>query len=489
MTEGNEQRIAAVVASLPVGDKATITAGRSLWETAELPPIGLRSMLLSDGPLGVRGPDFDGRNTSLCLPSTSALAATWDPALAERVGQVIAGEAIRLGVQVVLGPMVNLHRTPLGGRVFESFSEDPLLTGRLARSWVFGVQGRGVGATAKHFIANDAEQGRLKADCHVSERALRELYLVPFEMLVEAGVWAVMVAYNGLDGTPLTRHQDLLRRVLKDEWGFDGVVMSDWYAQSDTVVSANAGLDLEMPGPGRAFGPELAEAVSSGRCREAVLDDMAARMLRLAVRAGCLQDGRHGWRALGGGSPRDAGGEDEAAVLLDAAVGGMTLLRNNGILPLAAAATRIAVIGPAAVDPAYMGGGSAQVLMEPAPTPAEAIMRRFGRPGARRSRAWLCLAPAGGSAGAVRRPASGRGAAAGPDARVPHHGLGRRARGRPRGPCDQFPHVGARAGGGSCGRVQATGNEGPADRPAGAAKDGPLGDRSVRHWSHHRRRR
>jgi beta-glucosidase len=370
-TASVEEQISRLVGSLTVADKAHVTAGRSLWETAELPGIGLRSMLLSDGPLGVRGPVFDERSTSICAPSATSLAATWDPDLAARVGRIIADEAVRLGVHVVLGPVINLHRTPLGGRVFENFSEDPLLTGYLARAWVAGVQERGVAATAKHFVANDSEQDRLKADCRVDERTLRELYLVPFEILARAGVWAVMAAYNSVNGIALTCHRELLRTVLKDEWGFDGVVMNDWYAWSDTVESAAAGLDLEMPGPGRAYGPQLAAAAANGDVGPAVLDEMVARILRLAARVGCLAG------VGSGGLPSPAGAEEAGRVLLDAAAGGITLLRNDGILPLGDRVRRIAVVGPAATQPSYMGAGSAEVHMGPAPTPAEAISREF----------------------------------------------------------------------------------------------------------------
>jgi beta-glucosidase len=372
-TASVEEHISRLVGSLTVADKAHVTAGRSLWETAELPGIGLRSMLLSDGPLGVRGPVLDERSTSICAPSATSLAATWDTDLAERVGRLIADEAVRLGVHVVLGPVVNLHRTPLGGRVFENFSEDPLLAGYLARAWVAGVQQRGVAATAKHFVANDSEQDRLKADCRVDERTLRELYLVPFEILAQAGVWAVMAAYNSVNGIALTCHRELLRTVLKDEWGFDGVVMNDWYAWSDTVESAAAGLDLEMPGPGRAYGPQLAAAAAHGGIGPAVLDDMVARILRLAARAGCLS----GVGSVGNARSAAEDAEDAERVLLDAAVGGITLLRNDGILPLADPVRRIAVVGPAATQPSYMGAGSAEVHMVPALTPAEAISREF----------------------------------------------------------------------------------------------------------------
>ncbi len=217
------------------------------------------------------------------IPSPTALAASWDAERVARIGSLLAAEARRKGVDVILAPTVNLHRTPYGGRHFECFSEDPLLTGRIGVAYVEGVQGSGVGATVKHFVANDSETERFTVDARVDERTLRELYLAPFEAIVGAGVWAVMAAYNSVNGTTMTEHP-MLRAILHDEWGWDGLVMSDWFATRSTAPAANAALDLAMPGPYSPWGDDLVSAVRAGEVPESVVDDKVDRLLRLADR-------------------------------------------------------------------------------------------------------------------------------------------------------------------------------------------------------------
>src|SRR4029453_12422397 len=202
------------------------------------------------------------------VPSPTALAATWDEPRVERIGRLLAAEARRKGVDVLLAPTVNLHRTPYGGRHFECFSEDPLLTARIGVAYVRGLQSQGVGATVKHFICNDSETERMSVDVRIDERTLRELYLAPFEAIVrEAGAWAVMAAYNGVNGSTMTE-SPLLRTILQQEWGFDGVTMTDWNAGRSTEPAANAGLDLIMPGPVGPWRELLVEAVQSGQVSE-----------------------------------------------------------------------------------------------------------------------------------------------------------------------------------------------------------------------------
>ena len=253
-----------------------------------LPKIGLRAMTLSDGPAGVRGPRWDEREPSLNLPSGSALGASWDADLAYRYGAAAASEARRKDVDVVLGPTINLHRSPLGGRHFECFSEDPELTAGLAAAYVAGLQDNGVAATPKHYVANDSETDRFTVDVRPGERALRELYLAPFERAVEAGAWALMSAYNAVDGVTMTEN-DLLEDPLNSEWGFDGVVVSDWTAVR-SLDSVPAAQDLAMPGPAPAWA-DLVEAVRDGRLNEADLDRKVLRLLLLAERVGALGDG------------------------------------------------------------------------------------------------------------------------------------------------------------------------------------------------------
>ncbi|HEY6888925.1 MAG TPA: glycoside hydrolase family 3 N-terminal domain-containing protein, partial [Solirubrobacter sp.] len=274
-----------LLSALSLEQKVRLLTGADFWSLHAEPAIGLRAIVTSDGPAGVRGRLWDEREPSANVPSPTALAATWDAERVERVARLLAYEARRKGVDVLLAPTVNLHRSPLGGRVFECFSEDPYLTGVLGAAFVRGVQAEGVAATVKHFVANDSETERFTLDARVGARALRELYLLPFELIMAAGPWAVMAAYNGVNGVTMTE-SPLLRSILKDEWGFDGVVVSDWMATRGTVGAGNAGLDLAMPGPDGVWGDALVTAVRAGSVSEAAVDDKVARILRLAERVG-----------------------------------------------------------------------------------------------------------------------------------------------------------------------------------------------------------
>ncbi|WFB09748.1 glycoside hydrolase family 3 C-terminal domain-containing protein [Streptomyces sp. LX-29] len=298
VTAGTARVEAAVVAALgrlDLDTKTRLLAGQDMWSLPAVPEIGLRSLVMSDGPIGVRGVRWSADDPSVALPSPTALAATWDPELARRAGNLLAREARRKGVDVLLAPTVNLHRSPLGGRHFEAYSEDPLLTGEIGAAYVTGVQECGVGVTVKHFVANDAETERFTVDNRVPERALRELYLAPFEAIVRtARPWGVMAAYNSVNGTTMTEHRALLHEVLRGEWGFDGVIVSDWLAARDTVRALLGGLDLAMPGPRTVFGPALAAAVRAGEVPETAVDDAVRRVLRLAARVRALDlDGAH----------------------------------------------------------------------------------------------------------------------------------------------------------------------------------------------------
>ncbi|MFC6090803.1 glycoside hydrolase family 3 C-terminal domain-containing protein [Saccharothrix lopnurensis] len=340
-----------LVGKLDLGRKVRLLTGATTWRTAEEPDIGLRAVVMSDGPVGVRGQGWDERSTSLALPSPTALAATWDAGLVERLGLLLAAEARRKGVDVLLAPTLNLHRSPFGGRHFECFSEDPLLTARTGAAHVTGVQRGGVAATAKHYVANDSETERLTLDARVDERTLREVYLLPFEHAVEAGVWVVMSAYNGVNGTTMSENP-LLDEPLKGEWGFDGVVVSDWGAVRSTAASANAGQDLAMPGPD---GPwrDLVDAVERGEVPESAVDAKVRRLLRLASRVG----------ALNGSTPTAPRVERPLDLLREAVAKSTVLLRNDGVLPLSPGTT-VAVLGPNAATARIQGGGSAGVYPE-----------------------------------------------------------------------------------------------------------------------------
>ena len=347
---------------LTLEEKAALVSGADFWTTVPIERIGLRAIVMSDGPAGVRGPVWDERLPSLNLPSATALAASWDPALAYRYGAVAAAEARRKGVDVVLGPTINLHRSPLGGRHFEAFSEDPLLSGVLAAAYVRGLQDNGVAATPKHYVANDAETERFTVDVIVDERTLRELYLLPFEFAVEAGAWAIMSSYNSVNGVTMTENE-LLETPLVTEWGFDGVVVSDWSAVR-SLASAAASQDLAMPGPNAAWGHALVEAVQDGRVPLAAVDRKVRRILLLADRVG----------ALAGSTPLPVAAVDGRTFAREAAIEGTVLLENHNELPWSAASiASVAVIGQNAELARTQGGGSATVLPEVVVSPLDGI--------------------------------------------------------------------------------------------------------------------
>ncbi|WP_243834091.1 MULTISPECIES: glycoside hydrolase family 3 C-terminal domain-containing protein [unclassified Curtobacterium] len=368
------ERIDALVDQLTTDEKVQLLTGRDFWTTWPIEKIGLRRILMSDGPSGVRGEVWDERDPSLNLPSATALSASWDRAIAKRYGAAAAVEARRKGVDVVLGPTINLHRSPLGGRHFEAFSEDPVLTGDLAASYVDGVQENGVAATPKHYIANDYETDRFTASTEVSDRALRELYLLAFEKAVtEAHAWAIMSSYNSINGVTASEH-DLLETPLSSEWGFDGIVVSDWTGVR-SVDSAKASQDVAMPGPNQWWseGPLLA-AVQSGDVPIEAIDRKVRRILTLAARVGALE----GFEPV---AAQPVHVEDGVAFVREAEAEGTVLVRNTGVLPLdAPAVSRIAVIGHNADQARTQGGGSATVVPSQVVSPLDGIRSAF--PGA-----------------------------------------------------------------------------------------------------------
>ncbi|WP_461027448.1 glycoside hydrolase family 3 protein [Streptomyces sparsus] len=351
---------------LDLDTKARLLAGQDTWTLPAVPEIGLDSLVMSDGPIGVRGVRWSADDPSVALPSPTALAACWDVGLARRAGRLLAQEARRKGVHVLLAPTVNLHRSPLGGRHFEAYSEDPLLTGAIGSGYVAGVQDGGVATTVKHFVANDAETDRFTVDNLVPTRALRELYLRPFELIVSrARPWGVMSAYNRVNGPTMTEHHHLQNEVLRGEWGFDGMIVSDWLAARDTVRAITGGLDVAMPGPRTVYGPALAEAVRDGRVEELAVDNAVRRVLRLAARVGALADAPPAVAA----ADRPAA-LDGRALAHEIAARSFVLLRNTApapddrpVLPLGPRPRgRIALSGAAARDARILGGGSATVF-------------------------------------------------------------------------------------------------------------------------------
>ncbi|MET8095171.1 glycoside hydrolase family 3 C-terminal domain-containing protein [Streptomyces sp. NPDC005236] len=350
-----EAVVEAALARLGLDAKARLLSGRNMWTLPALPEIGLRSLVMSDGPIGVRGVHWSADDPSVALPSPTALAAAWDPELARRAGVLLAQEARRKGVHVLLAPTVNLHRSPLGGRHFEAYSEDPLLTGAIGSGYVRGVQSGGVGTTVKHFVANDAETDRFTVNNLVSERALRELYLAPFEAVVEnAHPWGIMTAYNSVNGTTMSEHRHLVNEVLRGEWGFDGFNVSDWMAARSTTAAIEGGLDVAMPGPRTVYGEPLAAAVRAGEVAEATVDAAVRNVLRLAARVGVLE----GAEPVVTEPPETV---DGPALAREIARRGFVLVRNEGALPLPEG-HRVALIGAAARDARVLGGGSATVF-------------------------------------------------------------------------------------------------------------------------------
>jgi beta-glucosidase len=369
-------RIDALLADLTLGEKVRLLAGSDLWHAAGVERLGIPPLKVTDGPNGARGADLAGSVSSACFPCGTALGASFDCDLVERVGAAIGEEARTKGAWILLAPTVNLHRHPLAGRNFECPSEDPHHAARYAVAYVRGVQSRGVGACVKHFACNDQEHERMTISAEPDERALRELYLVPFEAAVrEADPWAVMSAYNRLHGTYCAEHPWLLGDLLRGEWGFRGLVMSDWFGMHGTEAPVLAGLDLEMPGPTRDRGEKLLAAVREGRVDEKALDPLVRRLLAVRERAGLLEPGVGAERA-----ERAVDRPEHRALAREAARKGIVLLQNEGAaLPLdPAGLRRLAVIGPNAAVAVVGGGGSSRVAPHYAVSPLDGIRARLG---------------------------------------------------------------------------------------------------------------
>ncbi|MFY0528875.1 glycoside hydrolase family 3 C-terminal domain-containing protein [Archangium gephyra] len=358
-TKEPQEDVAAKLAAMTLEEKVALCAGRDLWTLGGVPRLGVPPIVLTDGPHGVRLMKGDpGQAANLatsepatCFPTASSLAATWDVALLEEVGVALGEEARAMGVSVLLGPGANIKRTPLCGRDFEYFSEDPLLSSRMAGAWIRGVQRTGVAASLKHFAANNQEERRTYIDARVDARALREIYLASFEHAVtEARPWTVMAAYNRLEGTYCAQHPWLLTGVLREEWGFDGVVVSDWGAIDVRAESLVAGCDLEMPGSLGRGDTALLRDVRSGRVPLATLDAAVTRILQLIQRTARAREAGHTYDK-----------EAHHALALRAAAEGAVLLKNEGGLLPVSPASYLAVIGAFAQVPRYQGAGSSEL--------------------------------------------------------------------------------------------------------------------------------
>lgn len=358
---------------LTLEEQVSLLTGADFWTTVPVPRLGIPAIKVSDGPNGARGGIFKDGPTTACFPVGIALGATWNPALIERAGAALGEEAKLKGATVLLAPTVNLQRTALNGRNFECYSEDPWLTSEIGVAYIRGVQSRGVAATIKHFVGNESEYQRMSISSDIPERALRELYLLPFERAVkEAGVMAVMTAYNRIDGEFAADHRRLVTQVLREEWGFTGLVMTDWMAEHDTVKSTLAGTDLEMPAPSRRRGGALVAAVRGGALPAEAVRACALRVLQLVERVGAF---RHP------GIPAERNDDVPAhrAIIRQLGSDGAVLLKNEGsTLPLAPQAGQtVALIGRSAVVPQIMGGGSANVNAHYRSAPMAALQARL----------------------------------------------------------------------------------------------------------------
>ncbi|KAJ5833683.1 hypothetical protein N7474_001994 [Penicillium riverlandense] len=355
------------IEELTLGEKVALTAGTDFWHTVSVPRMNIPRLRMSDGPNGVRGTRFFNGIPAACFPCATALGATWDTELLGQVGHLLGEEAIAKGTHVLLGPTINIQRSPLGGRGFESFSEDGVLSGTLAGHYTKGVQEKGVAATLKHFVCNDQEHERMAVNSIVTARALREIYLMPFQLAMRISKSAcIMTAYNKVNGTHVSENKAIIDDILRKEWGWDGLVMSDWFGTYSTSDAINAGLDVEMPGKTRWRGEALAHAVSSNKVAQFKLDERVRNVLNLANWVEPL------------GIPEDAPEKalnrpEDQALLRRAAAESVVLMKNEGgILPLKKDRSLL-VIGPNAQIAAYCGGGSASLAPYYTVTPLEGV--------------------------------------------------------------------------------------------------------------------
>jgi beta-glucosidase len=363
--------IKTIIKEMTLEEKAALCTGATPWTTTPVERLGVPELLCSDGPHGVRRlPDVNTMNAqsypATCFPTASLQAATWNSALVEEMAQALAEEATSLDVGVILGPSNNMKRTPLCGRNFEYYSEDPFLSGTLVTHYINTLQSKGVGASLKHYAANNQEFQRFSISAKIDERTLREIYLPAFEMAVkEAQPWTVMCCYNKVNGVYGSEHDQLLNKILKEEWGFEGLVYSDWGAVHDRVAALQGGLDLEMPGPKPTRTQAVIEAVQAGSLEESVLDESVRRILEIAFKAAQTPKGK----------PFDA--DKHHALARKIAGEGMVLLKNNGLLPLQQPG-HIAVIGRSAKEPQFQGGGSSFINPSQVDSPFEAVQAMAG---------------------------------------------------------------------------------------------------------------
>ncbi|OZJ02388.1 hypothetical protein BZG36_04882 [Bifiguratus adelaidae] len=362
--------IGKIVSKLTLEEKVSLLAGKDWWSTVGIPEKGVPSIKTTDGPNGARGGTFSVK--SACLPTGVCLGATFNIDLLEQIGKVLAEETRTKNARILLGPTVNIHRTVLAGRNFECYSEDPFLSGKLAAAYVRGLQGEKIAATIKHFVANDQETERMSISSEITERALREIYLMPFYIaLKESDPWCLMTSYNKVNGQYASENAHTLHHILRGEWAYDGLVISDWFGTYSTEDAVNAGLDLEMPGPGLWRREKVLKAVQQGRIKEETIDHSVRRLLQVMEKTGWFKDAFDVFST----PERAIDVPEHHEILRNAAAEGMVLLKNNNsILPLDISKIKsIAVIGLSAKKPIYLGGGSSSVRPHYVISPLEAI--------------------------------------------------------------------------------------------------------------------
>lgn len=352
-----ERFVEETLKKLTLKEKVSLLSGRDSWSTMPIPRLGIPELVMTDGPHGVRSNQPDaGRKVAgptTAFPTGVSMASTWNPDLVEQAAHALGEETKAMGCDILLGPCVNIVRTPNAGRNFEAYSEDPYLAGKIGAAYVKGLQSAGAGASLKHFAANNQEDERFRGDSVVDERTLREIYLPHFERVVkEAQPWTVMCSYNRLNGEYASQNHHLLTEILKDEWGFKGIVVSDWTANHSTIESVEGGLDIEMPGPAKWYGALLEESVQNWVIEEEEVDKAARRVLRMVARSGKL-DGTE--------KSGSVNTPEHQALARKVAEEAIVLLKNDGgLLPLQPEQLQtLAIIGPAAAEMAVSGGGSA----------------------------------------------------------------------------------------------------------------------------------
>ncbi len=354
-----DSKVSQLISELTLEEKASLCSGRDDWSTQPVERLNIPWIWLADGPHGLRRapatnkPGYGDQIPATCFPTASALAATWDLDLVYDVGVAIGEECQALGVNVLLGPGVNIKRSVLGGRNFEFFSEDPVLSGEIGAAFINGVQSQGVGTSLKHYVANNVETMRMYMNSDVDTRTLNEIYLVPFEIAVKkAQPWTIMACYNRVQGTYGTQSPYLLTEILKDKWGFEGIVISDWFAVVDRVKGIKSGMHIEMPGVNLVNDSLIVEAVKNGDLDEATLDELVKEILTIVIKAKSLDKENIDQNIVG-----------HHKLARQVAAESITLLKNdNAVLPVNKKKYKnIAIIGEFAINPRYQGNGSSEV--------------------------------------------------------------------------------------------------------------------------------